>query len=190
MLATTTRRPTKSSVTRIGTMVAGMAGDFLQAVCEVVRPKAILTWGQAFVAEFTPRLTKSASSRPRAVCSTSSPAAASARRAGCRMPASNGLANLARARAGCSGVTSRRTPARFISCSTAARVRNWTKPLANARPHASHSIAVDRMGQPQRQRGHVGDDHQHHQKQNQERQHPAHDFADRRLRNRRQHEKI
>jgi endo-1,4-beta-xylanase len=26
-------------------MVAGLAGQFLEAVCDVVRPKAILTWG-------------------------------------------------------------------------------------------------------------------------------------------------
>jgi endo-1,4-beta-xylanase len=26
-------------------LVAGLAGQFLEAVCDVVRPKAILTWG-------------------------------------------------------------------------------------------------------------------------------------------------
>jgi exopolysaccharide biosynthesis WecB/TagA/CpsF family protein len=61
---------------------------------------------QAFVAEFTPRLTNVGIIKTSAVCSISSPAAVTAHHAGCRTPASNGPGASGSSRAGCSGVTS------------------------------------------------------------------------------------
>ena len=77
---------------------------------------------QAFVEQYTPP-----------ACSTSCPAAAPARRNGCRMSGSNGPGGSGSSRAGCSGATSPPIRARSICCSTRAIHRSATAPSGTDR---------------------------------------------------------